>query len=157
VAAEIVNAAGPVASVEVLVDGIRSEVPNSFQPGFPYTYPYSLWIPANLGAHRLQAAVVERSGNRLLSEAVTVIVAKAQAPALTILSPTNAAHFSPRSVITVERVRYGPDYLMGWARRLAPLPDQRAADPDWRFTNWYTGDRASHGQPATARRKRKNL
>ena len=142
VAAEIINAEGPVDSVEVLEDGIRRDVPDSFQPGFPHTYPYSLWIPDSLGKHRLQAVAVERSGNRLLSEELTVIVARVQAPSLTILSPTNTAHFPAGSVITVKAAASdatGRITNMWIGGAMGPICRTNGPAIELALTNWYDG------------------
>jgi len=54
----------PVHSTELLVNGVKANV--------LHRYTDLIWIPTNLGPHRLQAVMADRSGVRLTSGPVTV-------------------------------------------------------------------------------------
>lgn len=83
----------PVHSIDLLVNGVKANDPRMF--------PYLIWIPTNLGLHRLQAVMADRSGVRLTSGPVTVTIADVRPPSLIILAPAHKSSFARDAAVTI--------------------------------------------------------
>ncbi len=83
----------PIQTIDLLVNGTKQNDPR--------TFPYLIWIPTNLGLHRLEAVIADGAGLRLTSAPVMVTIADVRPPSLTILSPAQKSSFAHGSTVTI--------------------------------------------------------